>query len=67
MDILAAVTGGENSLINVDKIIEYTQTVQSEESQLKSLKDVLGTQVSNQPVKEICLFCFVLGDIKTNL
>ena len=45
MDILAAVTGGENSLINVEKIIKFTQTVQSEENQLKALKDVLGTQV----------------------
>ena len=47
VDILAAVTGGEreNSLVNVEKIIEFTQTVQSEESQLKSLKNVLGTQV----------------------
>jgi len=52
VDILAAVTGGENSLINVDKIIQYTQTVQSEESQLKSLKDVLGTQGTLRPIFE---------------
>eukprot|EP00090_Calanus_glacialis_P032374 TRINITY_DN53640_c0_g1_i1.p1 TRINITY_DN53640_c0_g1~~TRINITY_DN53640_c0_g1_i1.p1 ORF type:complete len:341 (-),score=128.54 TRINITY_DN53640_c0_g1_i1:512-1534(-) len=52
VDILAAVTGGENSLINVDKIIEYTQTVQSEEGQLKSLKDVLGTQGTLRPIFE---------------
>ena len=45
VDILATVTQGENNLVNVDKIIKYTQTVQSEENQLKSLKDVLGTQV----------------------
>jgi len=52
VDILAAVTGGENSLINVDKIIQYTQTVQAEESQLKSLKDVLGTQGTLRPIFE---------------
>ena len=62
VDILAAVTGGENSLINVDKIIEYTQTVQSEEGQLKSLKDVLGTQVSNLTRRGIQLIlCFLRG------
>jgi len=54
VDILAAVTGGEreNSLVNVEKIIEFTQTVQSEESQLKSLKNVLGTQGTLRPIFE---------------
>jgi len=52
VDILATVTGGENSLVNVDKIIKFTQTVQSEESQLKSLKDVLGTQGTLRPIFE---------------
>ena len=52
MDILAAVTGGENSLINVEKIIKFTQTVQSEENQLKALKDVLGTQGTLRPIFE---------------
>jgi len=52
VDILAAVTGGENSLINVEKIIKFTQTVQSEENQLKALKDVLGTQGTLRPIFE---------------
>jgi len=52
VDILATVTQGENNLVNVDKIIKYTQTVQSEENQLKSLKDVLGTQGTLRPIFE---------------
>jgi len=52
VDILATVTQGENNLVNVDKIIKYTQTVQSEETQLKSLKDVLGTQGTLRPIFE---------------
>jgi len=52
VDILATVTQGENNLVNVDKIIKFTQTVQSEESQLKSLKDVLGTQGTLRPIFE---------------
>jgi maternal-effect protein exuperantia len=52
VDILATVTQGNNSLVNVDKIIKFTQTVQSEESQLKSLKDVLGTQGTLRPIFE---------------
>merc|ERR1712106_494499 len=43
---------GDTSLVNVDKIIKFTQTVQSEESQLKSLKDVLGTQGTLRPIFE---------------
>jgi len=52
VDILASVTGGENSLVNVEKIVKFTQTVQSEESQLKSLKNVLGTQGTLRPIFE---------------
>jgi len=55
VDILAAVTtrgDSDNSLINVEKIIKFTQTVQSEESQLKSLKNVLGTQGTLRPIFE---------------
>jgi len=52
VDILACVTGRENSLVNVEKIVKFTQTVQSEESQLKSLKNVLGTQGTLRPIFE---------------
>lgn len=52
VDILASVTGGENSLVNVDKIVNLTHTVESEESQLKSLKNVLGTQGTLRPIFE---------------
>jgi len=52
VDILSSVTGSESGLINVDKIIKFTQTVQSEENQLKSLKDVLGTQGTLRPIFE---------------
>ena len=64
VDILATVTGGENSLVNVDKIIKFTQTVQSEESQLKSLKDVLGTQVCDILGTEEMLLCDVQGTLR---
>ena len=45
VSIMARVTGGGAGVI-VDKIVKFSNTVSSEEAQLKFLKNVLGTQVS---------------------
>ena len=45
--IMVRVTGG-GAGVSVDKIVKFSNTVSSEETQLKSLKNVLGTQVSNR-------------------
>ena len=41
---MARVTGG-GAGVSVDKIVKFSNTVSSEEAQLKFLKNVLGTQV----------------------
>ena len=45
VDILASVTCGDSNTVNTEKLVKFSHTVQSEENQLKSLKDVQRTQV----------------------
>ena len=47
VSIMVRVTGG-GAGVSVDKIVKFSNTVSSEETQLKSLKNVLGTQVRNK-------------------
>ena len=47
VSIMARVTGG-GAGVSVDKIVKFSNTVSSEEAQLKFLKNVLGTQVSKR-------------------
>ena len=44
VQIMANITGGEVA----DQIVKFSTTVASEEEELKSLKHVLGTQVSSE-------------------
>jgi len=52
VDILASVTCGDSNTVNTEKLVKFSHTVQSEENQLKSLKDVLGTQGTLRPIFE---------------
>ena len=54
VSIMVRVTGG-GAGVSVDKIVKFSNTVSSEETQLKFLKNVLGTQVRNR------LSCLILG------
>ena len=48
VQIMASVTGGERGEVAADKIVKFCSTVASEEEELRSLKNVLGTQVSGK-------------------
>jgi len=52
IEILNKVTQGEGKIVDCAKIADYTHTVESEEAQLKTLKDVLGTQGTLRPIFE---------------
>ena len=47
VQIMANITGGEAEVV-ADQIVKFSTTVASEEEELKSLKHVLGTQVSSE-------------------
>ena len=46
--IMASITGGLEGEVAADKIVKFSSNVTSEEEELKSLKHVLGTQVSSE-------------------
>ena len=46
VQIMANITGGQEGEVAADKIVKFCSTVASEEEELRSLKNVLGTQVS---------------------
>ena len=50
VQIMVNITGGETEVM-ADKIVKFCSSVSSEEEQLKSLKHVLGTQVSETRVR----------------
>lgn len=51
VSIMARVTGA-GAGVGVDKIVKFSNTVSAEETQLKSLKNVLGTQGTLRPIFE---------------
>ena len=51
VQIMVNITGGETEVM-ADKIVKFCSSVSSEEEQLKSLKHVLGTQVSETWVRK---------------
>ena len=48
--IMARVTGGGDQGVVVDKLLSYSSSVAAEETQLKLLKNVLGTQVRTRTI-----------------
>ena len=46
VQIMVSITGGQQGEVVADKIVQFSSSVASEEEELKSLKLVLGTQVS---------------------
>lgn len=55
IDILANVTQGQGKLVDCAKIANYINTVETEQLQLKTLKDVIGTQGTLRPIFESLL------------
>jgi len=52
VSILSSVTQGQADSIDVSKVLPFCQSVKVEEAQLKSLKEVLGTQGTLRPIFE---------------
>jgi len=55
IDILAIVAQGEENMVDASKLIKFSQTVKSEQGQVKKLKDVIGTQGTLRPIFESLL------------
>jgi len=53
IDILASVT--QDQLVDSAKVANFSQTVESEQAQVKKLKDVIGTQGTLRPIFESLL------------
>ena len=56
VQIMASITGGEEGEVVADQIVKFCSTVASEEEELKSLKLVLGTQVSGKYQQSAVIF-----------
>ena len=65
VSIMAAITRAsdsepDNTEVVADKLVKFSNSVAEEEKQLKSLKNVLGTQVSLLALGALCPFNIVL-------
>ena len=64
VSIMAAITRApdsetDNTEVVADKLVKFSNSVAEEEKQLKSLKNVLGTQVSLLALGALCPFSIV--------
>ena len=64
VSIMAAITRAsdsetDNTEVVADKLVKFSNSVAEEEKQLKSLKNVLGTQVSLLALRALCPFSTV--------